>query len=157
MTSNSCRTAPKIIVDADSCPVKDIITKVSEEVAAPVLMIASTSHEISSQAANVQVIRVDNYPQAVDFAAANLVTAGDIVVTGDYGLASLILSKEATPVSPRGYIFNSQNIEILLFRRHLEARIRRGGGRTKGPKALTAEDKARFENVLRNLIMGCHQ
>lgn len=154
MTSNSSKTAKKIIVDADSCPVKDTILKVAEELSIPVMMIASIAHQISSQSEHVQVITVDNYPQAVDIAVTNLTARGDIVVTGDYGLASLILAKGATPVSPRGSIYCSDNIDTLLFRRHLEAQIRRGGGRTKGPRAMTFEDRQRFESVLRDLALG---
>ncbi len=153
VTSNSSRTTFKILVDADSCPVKDNIYKVAQGLKIPVLLVASTSHRICSENDGIQTITVDNSPQAVDLALMNYVAAGDIVVTGDYGLAVLALSKQATPLSPRGFIFTDRNIDSLLLQRHMEAKIRRGGGRTKGPKVFTAEDSQRFAETLRKLII----
>ncbi len=151
MTSNSSRITFKIIVDADSCPVKDIILRVAKESAIPVLVIASISHNMTCEGGDVRVITVDNIPQAADIAVMNNVTAGDIVVTGDYGLASLVLSKGALPMSSRGSVYSARNIDRLLLQRHIDAKIRRGGGRTKGPKAFTTEDRHRFEEVIRRI------
>lgn len=152
MTSNSSRTTFKILVDADSCPVKDIIVRVAEDTATPVVMVASISHQIGFQSSGIKVIAVDNIPQAADIAVLNNVTAGDVVVTGDYGLASLVISKQAMSLSPRGFIFTNRNIDRLLLQRHVDAKIRRSGGRTKGPKALSMEDKKKFETSLRKLL-----
>jgi uncharacterized protein YaiI (UPF0178 family) len=134
--SNSSRTALKIVVDAE----------------VQVLFVASVSHNISSAGDRIKVLTVDNIPQAADIAIINSVCAGDIVVTGDYGLASLVLSKRASPVSSRGFVFSEENIDRLLTQRHIEQRLRRGGGRTKGPRALLPEDRQRFEKVLRKLV-----
>ncbi len=152
MTSNSSRATPKILVDADSCPVKDIITKTAGDTGIPVVFVASISHRISCDSEHVQVITVDNVPQAADMALINHTDAGDIVVTGDYGLASLALAKGARPVSVRGFVFTSDNIDRMLLQRHIDTKVRRGGGRTKGPRALTEADRQHFEIVLRRLI-----
>lgn len=152
MASNSSRADFKIIVDADSCPVKDVILRVAAETEIPVLMIASVSHNLSYFDKNVRVVGVDNIPQAADMAVVNNVMAGDIVVTGDYGLASLVLAKRAAALSPRGNVYKPQTIDTLLLQRHIDAKIRRGGGRTKGPKAFTADDRLRFEQKLRGII-----
>ncbi len=152
LTANNSRIIFRIIVDADSCPVNDIIVKVAEETATPVLIIASVSHQMNFANANLKVLTVDNVPQAADIAVLNNVASGDIVVTGDYGLASLVLSKGATPLSSRGFVYTVRNIDRLLLQRHIETKIRRGGGRTKGPKAFTADDRRRFERVLREII-----
>ncbi len=152
MTANNSTTAFKILVDADSCPVKDIILQVAEETDASVLMFANLSHQLNFTGNKVRVLTVDNIPQAVDLAILNHLTAGDLVVTGDYGLASLVLSRAAVALSPRGFVFTGKNIDRLLMQRHIEAKIRRSGGRTKGPRALTDKDRQRFAEVLRRLI-----
>ncbi len=154
MTSNSSRTTFKILVDADSCPVKDIIFEVADDTAAEVVLVASISHQMNCEGAGIRVIAVDNVPQAADIAVLNNLTAGDIVITGDYGLASLVLAKNAIPLSPRGFVFTVKNIDRLLLQRHIDAKIRRGGGRTKGPKALSLADRQRFEKALRKLVGG---
>jgi len=152
VTSNSSRTTFKILVDADSCPVKDSIYKVAQDLDIPVLLVASTSHRIYDESDKVRTITVDNVPQAADIALANNVAAGDILVTGDYGLAAVALSKQATPLSPRGFIFTDRNIESLLLQKHIEAKIRMAGGRTNGPRAFTVADTHRFEKTLRKLV-----
>lgn len=152
MTANSSRTTFKLIVDADSCPVKDIILAVARDTSTPVLLVASVSHQMSCQGEGIRVLTVDKVPQAADIAVINNVLAGDIVVTGDYGLAALVLAKGAVPLSPRGNVYTDANIDGLLLRRHLEARIRRGGGRIKGPAVFGEQDRQRFGHVLRGLI-----
>lgn len=152
MTANSSRTTFKIIVDGDSCPVKDVIIKAAQEKAIPVLLVASIAHELNLSGDNIQVLMVDNIPQAADIAILNHVAAGDIVVTGDFGLAAAILPRQAVPLSSRGLIYTDKNIDRLLLQRHLEAKIRRGGGKTRGPRAFTAQDRQRFEKILGKLI-----
>lgn len=152
MTANSSRTTFKILVDADSCPVKDIIVEEARKTATSVVMVASIAHRIAYQDPEISVITVDNMPQAADIAVLNNVAPGDIVVTGDYGLASVVLSKSATPLSPRGFVYTTNNIDRLLLQRHIDAKIRRSGGRTKGPKALDAEDRKNFRETLRRLL-----
>lgn len=150
MTSNTSRI-PQIIVDADSCPVKEIVVKVGAESGLAVVMIASIAHEMP-EAPGVENVRVDSLPQAVDMAVINRLQAGDIAVTGDFGLASLILGKGGRVLSPRGFVYNDKNIDRLLLQRHVDAKIRRAGGRTKGPGAFTRSDRERFEENLRKLI-----
>jgi uncharacterized protein YaiI (UPF0178 family) len=150
VTANITRI-PKIIVDADSCPVKEIVVKVGAEFSLPVVMIASVAHAMP-EAPGVQNIRVDSSPQAVDMAVINHLNAGDIAVTGDYGLASLILGKGGRVLSPRGFVYNDKNIDRLLLQRHMDAKIRRAGGRTRGPRAFTGDDRNSFEENLRKLV-----
>ena len=141
----------KILVDADSCPVKDVIAAVGQKRHIPVILIASINHRMTA-AAGVQVITVDDSPQSVDIMLANLLVLGDIVVTQDWGLAALALGKKAKALSPRGLIFNDRNIDELLFVRHLAAKVRRGGGRTKGPLAFVSADKRNFQQALETMI-----
>ncbi|MFZ5640663.1 MAG: YaiI/YqxD family protein [Bacillota bacterium] len=154
MTAN-IRRIPKIIVDADSCPVKETVVKVGAEFSLPVVIIASVAHELP-EAPGVENIRVDSSPQAVDMAVINHLYAGDIAVTGDFGLASLILGKGGRVLSPRGFVYSDKNIDRLLLQRHMDAKIRRAGGRTKGPRAFTGEDRSRFEENLRKLCQVSH-
>ena len=150
MTSNITRI-PKIIVDADSCPVKDIVTEVGVEFKLPVLMVASVAHELPEMP-GVENLRVDSSPQAVDMVIVNRLQRGDIAVTGDYGLASLLLGKGGQVISPRGFVYKNENIDRLLLQRHVDAKIRRAGGRTKGPRSFTGEDRQRFADTLRKLV-----
>ncbi len=140
----------QIFVDADACPVKDIIVRNARENNLPVTMIIDSSHELKDQYSTV--ITVEKAKDSVDLVLINLVKNGDIVVTQDYGLAALVLGKSAKALNQNGLIFSNDNIDRLLMERHLGQKIRRGGGRTKGPGKRTREDDERFEKAFQQII-----
>jgi uncharacterized protein YaiI (UPF0178 family) len=141
----------KIIVDADACPVKEIIIKVGKELDIPIMLVHSLSH-VSHHSHDVEQIIVDNVSQAADMMIMNKAKKGDLLITQDYGLASIALGKGALVLHHGGMRYTDENINQLLFQRHLSAKIRRAGGKTKGPKAFTNEDRERFEHSLRNVL-----
>lgn len=141
----------KIIVDADACPVKEIIISLGIERNVPVEMVASFNHQING-GPGVRVIITDTGPDAADYIIANRVEAGDIVVTQDFGLAALVLGKQGKALSPRGLIFTGENINGLLMQRYVSAKVRRGGGKTKGPASFTEKDRDNFLKSLLKLI-----
>lgn len=136
-----------IYVDADACPVKDIIVEVSKEYKILVYLVCSISH-YSTALEGVEKIYVDNTPQAADLAIVNRVQKGDVVITQDYGLAAMVLGKECVALHHTGRLYTNKNIDKLLFKRHISSKVRRGGGKTKGPRALTNDDKERFRQAL---------
>jgi uncharacterized protein YaiI (UPF0178 family) len=141
----------KILVDADACPVIPEIIDSAREFALAVTLVSNYCHEMEKYEGVTSVV-VDKEPDAVDLAVANLAQRGDIVVTQDYGLAALVLGKGARALSPRGRIFGDNNIETLLHKRHVSRKERRRGVRTRGPRAMTAEDRRKFVRNLRALI-----
>jgi uncharacterized protein YaiI (UPF0178 family) len=140
----------QIFVDADACPVKPIIVRVAKENNLPVTMIIDSSHELCDQYSTV--ITVEKAKDSVDLVLINRVKAGDIVVTQDYGLAALVLGKAAKAINQNGLIYSNENIDRLLMDRHIGQKIRRGGGRTKGPSRRTRQDDERFEQAFRQII-----
>ena len=140
----------QILVDADACPVKQIIVKLAKQRSIPVVMLTDTSHELSDGYS--KIITVDKQADSVDFALMGLLTREDIVVTQDYGLAAMVIGKGACAVSQNGLIFTDKNIDTLLMERHIGAKTRRSGGRTKGPSKRTKEDNVKFETALVKLL-----
>lgn len=144
----------QILVDADACPVREIIYQEAHTRGVHVTMVVSMAHEIRAQE-GMDVLRVDSAFQAVDIAIINRATPGDIVVTSDFGLASISLGKGAKVMSPSGRIYSEKRIDSLLEERHASARQRRGGGRIKGPKARKRADDETFrENLIRVIEEG---
>jgi len=135
----------RILVDADACPVKDIIVRLAKERDIRVVMLVDTSHQINDGYS--EIITVDKQADSVDFALMGLLTANDIVVTQDFGLAAMVLGKGARAVNQNGFVYTNENIDKLLLERHIGQKVRRGGGRTKGPAKRTKEDNERFEAV----------
>jgi len=140
----------QILVDADACPVKEIIVKIAKQCKLPVTMLIDTSHELNDGYSTV--ITVDKARDSVDIALINLVKSGDIVVTQDYGVAALALGKKAKVINQNGLIYNDGNIDKLMFERHLGQKIRRAGGRTANVKRRTDEDNEKFERALTGLV-----
>lgn len=140
----------QILVDADACPVKQIIVRLAKLHNIPVTMLIDTSHELYDGYS--LVITVDKQADSVDYALMSLCTREDIVVTQDYGLAAMALGKGARVINQNGFVYTNENIDRLLFERHIGQKVRRGGGRTKGPAKRRAEDDARFEAVFAKLL-----
>ena len=62
------------------------------------------------------------------------------------------IGKGAKAVNQNGLVFTDDNIDKLLMERHIGHKIRRSGGRAKGPAKRTKEDDARFEAALLGLM-----
>jgi uncharacterized protein len=142
----------RILVDGDSCPVREIIVDVAQKLDIPVVMFVDTCHVIDDGYS--QVVTVDRGRDSVDLALVNRASQGDIIVTGDYGLAALGLSRGAIPLTHQGHVLNAGNIDGHLFERYLGQKIRRSGGRTAGPRARKKEDDRAFEKALLGLCSG---
>lgn len=140
----------KIIVDADACPVKDIIEELALQYRLQVIMVSNINHLISSGYAEIVV--VDGASEAADIAIVNLTRSGDIVVTQDYGLASMVLAKGSHALNPMGYQYTEANIEGLLLRRFLNQKARRARERIGGPRRRNQDDNKRFAKSLLGLI-----
>jgi uncharacterized protein YaiI (UPF0178 family) len=140
----------RILVDADACPVKEIIVRLAKRKNIPVTMLIDTSHMLNDGYS--KIITVDKQADSVDFALMGLLTKDDIVVTQDFGLAAMVLGKGARVVNQNGLVYTDDNIDKLLLERYLGQKVRRGGGRTKGPAKRTTEDNERFEAAFLMLL-----
>jgi uncharacterized protein YaiI (UPF0178 family) len=110
--------------------------------------VASFNHSIDSD----HHVVVGNDPQEADIKIINLTEEKDIVVTQDWGLAAVVLGKGARCLNPAGKEFSPDKIEFLLEEREVKSKIRRSGGRTKGPKKRTSEEDQRFEACLKRIL-----
>lgn len=145
----------KIVVDGDGCAGREIIEKVAKKNSIKVLIYCTINHMIRSDYSEVKT--VDDGFQSVDMYVANAIEKNDIVVTQDYGVAAMALGKGALAISPKGYIYDNNNIDRLLFERHLSQKNRRAGGRTKGNHKRIKEDDERLYYNLEKLIGRANQ
>ncbi|MDK2563769.1 YaiI/YqxD family protein [Romboutsia sedimentorum] len=136
----------KILIDADGCPVVDETIKIASKYNIEVIIMCDTSHTFNKD--GVQTIILSKGADSVDFALVNRVNKGDIVVTQDYGLAAMVLSKGGLAINQNGRVYDNNNIDQLLLTRHLSKKMRSAGVRSKGPKKRTKEDDRSFEEGL---------
>ena len=145
----------KLLIDADGCPVTDITIRECMDRNIPCLLLCDTAHEFHRQGAQTMVF--DKGADSVDFAIANRVLPGDLVITQDYGLASMCLARGAKVLHQDGWEYTADNIDALLLVRH-DARKRRAAGmRTRGPKKRTAQQDEAFLLGLRKLLQNMLQ
>lgn len=142
----------KILVDADACPVVDIVEKQAKLHNISCTLLSDTNHVLMSDYSEVKVIGAG--ADAVDYALINLCSCSDIVVTQDYGVAAMALGKGAFPIHQSGKWYTNENIDQMLMERHLAKKARNGKSKhhLKGPQKRTDEDNKRFEDSLIRLI-----
>ena len=140
-----------IIIDADACPVTDIAIEVAKEYKIECIIVCDEAHKI--ERVGVETIVTPQGADAVDFYIISKVKEKDIVITQDYGLASIILSKNAYAINQDGLIYNKFNIESLLFSRHMSQKLRNSGKRTKGPKKRVSEQNENFRQSLIKIVL----
>lgn len=143
----------KIYVDADASPVKDVVISVAKKFDLQVVLVKSFSHFSNEETMEgVEIIYVDTGADAADYRIMQLAKRGDLIITQDYGLASLGLGKGCFVLHHMGFAYTNKNIDQLLETRHLSAKARRSGLKTKGPKPFTDEDRNKFRFLLENTI-----
>ena len=144
-----------VLIDADGCPVTDIALRLCRKYHIPCLLLCDTAHEFSREGA--QTLVFDKGSDSVDYAIANRVTGVDIVITQDYGLASLCLAKGCRILHQDGWEYTKDNIDALLLVRHESRKHRAAGGRFKGPKKRTIQQDQTFERTLTALLQTAVQ
>lgn len=146
----------KILVDADACPVKEIILQKAKANHTAVTMVCDVSHILSYDLPFVTVKTVDKGADSADLVLANLAEKEDIAVTQDYGLAALLLGKGALVLHPNGFAYTQETIDRMLFERHLSRELRRQKKMRGGHiKKRTAEQDEAFAALLERTL--CRQ
>lgn len=139
----------KIIIDSDASPVKGIVIQEAEKRGLDVILVASFAHFSNKvHPSHVETVYVDSEKEAADYKIMQLAQRSDVLITQDYGLASMTLLKGVTVLHHKGFQYDQYNIERLLESRYLSAQMRKSGKRTKGPKPFTQADAQTFQTLL---------
>lgn len=142
-------TPPTIYLDADACPVKDLVFRTAVRYSLPLLVVANAPMRIPADAESVaKSIVVPGTPDAADAWIAERATEHDLVLTADIPLAALVLGAGATCLDFRGNHFNPNRIGDLLAARELNQMLRQMGEITGGPSAFSKKDRSAFASAL---------
>lgn len=150
------RSSPtlRIFVDADACPVQNEVIQIAGKYDVKVYFVKNYAHfSHEPLPPHVEVIYVDKGADVVDFEIVARIRAGDIVITQDYGLASICLAKKAHVLHHKGFAYTNENIDRLLDVRHTNAKLRRAGYKTKGPKPFTDEERDIFQQAFESFMI----
>ena len=116
-------------------------------------LLCDTNHVLYSDYSEVIVVGAG--ADAVDYKLISLCHRGDIVVSQDYGVAAMALSKGAYSIHQSGRWYTDENIDRMLMERHLNKKARRSSHKNhiKGPKKRTEEDDERFAQSFEKMIL----
>ena len=143
-----------LFIDADACPVTREAIATARRFGMPVVLVANGTQNLEryTSRSGVEAIQVSSGADAADFAVIERLSPGDVVVTQDIGLAAMVLGRGAAALSPRGRTFHLATIDAELLVRHEQAKLRRSGGRHRGPTPFTDEDREHFTEVLERTL-----
>jgi uncharacterized protein YaiI (UPF0178 family) len=142
----------KVLIDADACPVVDIAVKLCAKEGVPCLLLCDTAHAVYRE--DAQTLIFDKGADSVDFALVNRTCPGDIVITQDYGLASMCLGRKVRVLHQDGWEYTLDNISGLMEQRHANKKHRLAGGRTKGPSKRTKAQDEAFAKAFQQMLQG---
>lgn len=154
---------PTIYIDADACPVTSIALAVARKNHLPTVIAGNSTQNLARHIHRgdpreprdgfwVDTLPVGIGADAADFAIVQELAPGDIVVTQDIGLAAMVLGRRARAIGVRGRVYTLATIDLDMHIRHEEKKVRRQGGRTKGPAAFEDDDRERFAANLQRLV-----
>lgn len=146
----------RIYIDADACPVKDEIYRVSERTKTPVILVANSHFRVPNHPLIFRHIVSDGFDAADDW----IVEQSDeksLVVTADIELADRAIKKGAMALRPNGDEFTPANISGQMATRAIMADLRASAdGATAGiggPKPFSKKDRSNFLMTLDRMIV----
>ena len=95
----------RVLIDGDGCPVVDIAVELCRKRNIQCLLLCDTAHEFHREGA--ETLTFDKGADSVDFALVNRVQTGDLVITQDYGLASMCLARNARVLHQDGWEYTA--------------------------------------------------
>jgi uncharacterized protein YaiI (UPF0178 family) len=141
----------KIIVDADSCPVKQEVYRVAQRYGLNVTYVANSAVSVPTDQM-IEIIIVKGHMDAADDWIVEHIAKDDIAISVDILLASRCLKKGARVLGHHGLVFTEQSIGDALATRDLMTHLRDIGINTGGRASFDKKDRSRFLQSLDRMI-----
>jgi len=143
---------PRILVDADACPVKDEVVRVAARHGLKTIFVANFGLRPSRDPLIENVMVPQGADAADDWIAAHTAPS-DIVVTSDIPLAGRALAVGATVLGPTGKPFTTASIGMALAMRELNQHLRETGESRGLNASFTARDRSAFLQALDEAVV----
>ena len=144
--------APKILIDADACPVKEEAERVATRHGLRMILVSNGGIRPSRNPL-VESVFVGSGPDEADKWIAEAAQPGDVVVTGDIPLAAKVVAKGAVVVKHNGEQLTGTNIGMALATRDLMQDLRAADPfRQGGGPPFSKADRSRFLDVLDRVV-----
>jgi uncharacterized protein len=150
----------RIWVDADAAPrdVREIVFRAAKRLELETLLVSNQRLHTPPGNPWVSAVRVAGGPDVADRHIVDHADPGDLAITADIPLASLLVEKGVRTLDPRGEEYTPENIgERLSIRDFMDA-LRSTGVETGGPKPRgqrnTREFAAALDRILTAALRG---
>ena len=144
----------RLWVDADAAPreIKEIVQKSARRLEIETLFVANQRLILPPGNRFITAIRVDGGPDIADRYIAENAVPGDVAVTADIPLASLLVERGVIAIDPRGDLYSIENIGERLSMRDFMDGVRGSGVQTGGARPFGPKDKQNFANALDRVL-----
>ena len=142
-----------ILVDADACPVKEEILRVSGRYALAVKFVANGWMRLPESPLIERVVVTEGLDRADDWIAEHS-APGCIVVTADIPLADRCVKAGARVLGPDGRAFTPASIGNVLATRNLLTALREAGEIRGGGRPFTKQDRSAFLQALDTAVQA---
>ena len=142
----------QVLVDADSCPVKDEVYKVVFRHQVPAIVVSNSFLRVP-QSALIKLLLVSADFDAADDYIAEKAGSGSVVVTADILLADRCIKAGAKVISPNGALLTENSIGMAVATRNLMADLRSGGEQVGGSAPFAKSDRSRFLSALHDVLV----
>jgi uncharacterized protein len=142
-----------ILVDADSChgTIKEILYRAAERTQTPMTLVADRPLMVP-ESPYIRRIQVKSGLNAADARIIILAQQGDLIITDDIPLASVVVAKGCLVLNQRGEMLREENVAERLSTRDFMTELRESGMNTGGPAPLTQKNRQSFANQLDRLL-----
>ena len=144
----------KIWVDADAAPrdVKDIVCRAAKRLQIETILVANQRLTVPLDNPHVGAVWVQGGPDVADRHIAEHASSGDVAITADIPLASILVEKHVIVLDPRGEQYDEDNISERLSIRDFMDSVRGSGVQTGGAKPYGQRDKQAFAAALDRVL-----
>ena len=122
----------RLFIDGDGCPNCREIIDLACNYGIEVKLFIDYAHYLEDE--RIEVIMCEVGKDSVDLQIVSMIEEGDLLISQDYGLASLALTKGAKVLHVSGKRISEDNINNLLESRYLGHLARKQNKHLKGPK-----------------------
>ena len=141
----------RLLIDGDACPNRQEVIELALHYGIEVLLFIDLAHVIEDE--RIQIIMCEVGKDSVDQMILSYLQEGDLLISQDYGLASLALLKNVTVLHVSGKKITEDNINNLLTSRYLGHLSRKQNKHVKGPKKRDYKTSQFFLRELEKILI----
>jgi uncharacterized protein YaiI (UPF0178 family) len=141
-------------IDADAAPrdVKEIVFRAARRLEMPTALVANRRLQTPPGNPFVTAVRVEGGPDVADRYIAERAEVGDVAVTADIPLASILVAKGVRVIDPRGEEYTAENVGERLTVRDFMESLRGSGVETGGSRPYGPKDRQAFASALDRVL-----